>query len=247
VMLHFVAVLIVLSGDRNPFLGLTREGQAGFFMVGLYLTAPVFAARYFQALANPAPALLALMRPASTFEKWLLALLVVGVAYPLAFHLAFYVCDLPAMLYAQGQAEAAHAAMLAEHGADVAADLAEAIEEKGGYTPFWIFGLERHVLVPTLLAIAALQGFAVAGTVVFRRWPFVKTLLAGFVVLLGVLLFAAVLEGDPDVLFDYWTNAAKNPLALTAAQHLLMPAAWIAVPALLWLAAWRGLREREIA
>ena len=245
VILHFVLVLILLAGDR-PWSAFTTEAQAGVFWVGLFLTAPVFAARHFQALGRPGPALVALMRPATAFEKWLLALLVVGVAYPLAYHLVYFICDLPATWIAANEA---------------AQELAR--QSVGGHAEqrsLGIPGPERfaiyHLLQVTradpplagfLLSLTTLQAFAVAGSLVFTRWPFLKTLLTGFFILLASILVTVVFDSNPDKFLGYWGyESNEGGPVLPGWAGVVYPAVWIAVPALLWLAAYLGLREREV-
>jgi hypothetical protein len=244
VIIHFVIVLVQSTGD-DPYRNFSNDAQAAVFLAGLFVTAPVFAARYFQALSAPGPALLALLRPASTLEKWVLMVLVVAIAYPVAYHLAFYICDLPATLVAQAQA----ADELARLQPDADAWLRASLQPEK-YRLFH-FGDEDPVdwrgWLSIALVLTTLQAFAVAGSVVFRRMPFLKTLLAGFLVLLACLLVTTVFDSSPGPLFEYWRLAGPSAQALTPVQRLVFPLAWFAVPGLLWLATFLGLREREVA
>jgi hypothetical protein len=250
VMLHFVLVLILLSTEKG-YTAFTTDSQGGMFWSGLFVTAPIFAARHFQALARPGPELVALMRPASTFEKWLLALLIIAVAYPIAYHVAFLVCDAPATWIARAQADTARARELAQVAlaaqADAAATAAGHCECKPpSYAVYTVFG-EMPLPVGALLSILALQGFAVLGSVVFRASPFLKTLLVGFLVLLATIFVCVLFEVDSGPFFDYWHAEKVVRFPLSALQSVLYPLTWIAVPVLLWLAAFLALREREVA
>lgn len=234
VMLHFVFVVVELAGNSG-FNNFTTDNQGGTFLLFLLLSAPVFAARYFQRLARPDSALLALMRPATTFEKWLLAVIVVAIAYPLAYHVVFYVCDIPATLIAE-----------ARYDAYVVLETAKG--NQGKLTPhsFALFhaGSEgAGAFVQMALWLTTLQSFAMAGSLLFRNAPFLKTLLAAFLVLMAAVLLAEWSGSRPDLFYGFFAD--DDPLL--AWQHWAFPAAWIALPALLWGSAWLALREREIA
>jgi hypothetical protein len=236
VMLHFVLVLIQLA-DGSGYDTLTVDGQEGTFLFGLYLTAPIFAARYFQGLARPGSALLLLMRPASVFEKWLLAVLVVAVAYPIAFQLAFYLCDVPAFFIADAQFDRFAARIVSSPNYEI-----EKWRE-GGRLFFLFADTPRGDLIETGLTVTAFQAFAMLGALVFRTMPFIKTLVAAFVVLLACVLAAIAFDGDPSPFFSYWTHDVYR----SSLQRLFLPVVWIAVPMLLWIATFLALREREVA
>jgi hypothetical protein len=248
VMVHFVLVLVLLAGD-DGYRSFRTDYQSGQFVMGLFLTAPLFAGRYFQALSRRGPALIALLRPASTFEKWLLALLLVGVAYPLAYGLVFYVCDLPAALIAQGQAADAFAMLPAAiEGSEVDRAVRDHLDpgEFGVFLP-WAsdFRVDRWIAMG--LSLTALQAFALFGSLWFRRMPFLKTLLAGFLVLLACVLLAQLSSSDFGPLFEYWDDVIRHTRDLGTAQQIVFPLVWLGAPALMWLAAYLALREREVA
>jgi len=241
VIVHFVVVLIVLADD-DGFRTLNTAGQGMIYFAGLVLTAPLFAGRYFQAMARRESALILLMRPASTFEKWLLFFLVAGVLYPIAYSLVFYICNLPGWWIAQGQAQEA---LLQLQG----------VEEDRQYYAMQLapenFALFRawhpsdhwQVNVGWMLLLATIQGFAGLGSLYFKAMPFIKTILAAFLLLLLTILLPMVFGSRPGAFFSYWFEDDR----LVTWQQWLFPAAWITIPALLWLACGFALREREIA
>jgi hypothetical protein len=249
-ILHFLYVAVALAGEHS-YRDFTVTAQGAVFAIGMFLAAPVFAARHFMALSRPGPALLALMRPASTFEKWLLMVLVVCVAFPLACHLAFYVCDVPATWLARARWMDELARLAAQTGAG--AESAHASRESLEKLDLGLFHMGGHgkgIAAEWLafsLYILVLQGFAVAGSVLFKRAPFLKTLLAGFLVLLASILAATYFDSDPGQLLGYWSRQGPVAQALSALQHRVFAGTWILVPGLLWLATWLGLREREVA
>lgn len=239
IIVHFVLLLVLLSGNRGYTL-LTVDGQAAFYFVGLFLTAPLFAARYFQAMARRESAGLLLMHPASKFEKWLLAMAVVAVLYPVAYSLAFYVCNAPAALYAESAA-AFDAAMRAKEGAAARAD-SMAWETYGLFLPWSEFESWRSA-VALALVLTSLQAFAVLGSLYFRSFPAVKTVVVAFVLMLFLMLVETIGGGQTALFKGYWTHSRE----LVAWQQWFFPVAWFAIPALLWLASLFALGEREVA
>jgi len=242
VLLLGVVVAIFLA-----FSGLDKfrtDSQEGFYYVGLYLFSPIFAGRFFLDMSNRASALLSLMRPASVFEKWLLAVLVVTVLWPLAYTLVFYVVDAPcaAIAYAQAKQVAAQAAL--EYAKNpIPGDKPEAFRPElyqlfvpwGGWD-----GWRDAVQIGLWLLFA--QGFAMFGSLYFRSVPFIKTLFSALLIVLVVALGAAMFDGNPELFLGYWDRT--RPLADW--QDLLYPALWFLAPAAFWLACYLGLREREI-
>ena len=240
VIVHFVLMLLVLFADTRGHRGLHVGLQTGIFFSGLFITAPLFAGRYFQGMARRESAGVLLMRPASVFEKWLLAALVVLVAYPLAYALAFQVCNLPSALYA---------------GARVAHEVANGIAgppinylgqpaDFGPMLPWQVFESPAE-LAHVFLSLATLQGFALLGSLYFRTLPFIKTIVAGFLLLLLLILVVVLTQAEADVFLQWWDGRRPRPSG--GLLPVLMPLAWCLVPALLWLAALFALREREVA
>lgn len=231
VMVHFVVTLIVLSGRPSY----STEAQMVLFVTGLLLTAPLFAARCFQGLARPESALLFLMRPASGFEKWLLAFLMVMVFYPLAYALAFQVCHLPAWAFEHARVLAMNAQMLAD-GIEISPG------EKPESFAFWHPWRFEEWLIPAvmLLMLSFVQSFAVLGSLWFRHLPLVKTLLAAFLLFLATLVLDEVFRSAAPWLEDFDRATAPWQMA-----HFL--AVWFGIPLLLWLACYFAVRERELA
>ncbi len=234
---QFCVWLLVTTGGSHAER--YDEGmQMVVFVCGYLLSSLLFAGRYYTALSRTESALTLLMRPAAAFEKTLLAILMVAVLYPLAYTLAFQVCNLPGAWLG----DAARDAMLATH-ADAKTDSYTYLSrmDYGPYLPFaseaspW---LERDLF----LGVSALQALVLAGALYFRRVAWLKTLVALFVLLVIAIPLLAVLTGaEPHQLF--WSSTKNGPgPALLAWKWLL----WLGVPALFWLSTYFLLREREL-
>ena len=232
-ILHVFILMFYLASEEG-WLAFTTDDQASHFYIGLFLLAPIFAGRYFAMMARRDTALLVLVRPASTLEKWLLAVATVALAYPLAFSLVYYLIDLPAAFLANSAAAEA----LARPGIKAGTyDLAD----------YQLFNplakLSWEVALEITLILGTLQAFAMFGSLYFRTMPFIKTLFAAFMVLLAVIFLAVSLDASPEILFSFWSGTVPK----TALQENLFPLIWFGAPALLWFATYRVLKEREIS
>jgi hypothetical protein len=234
IMVHFVVVLMALAAEYG-YRALDHEGQGLLFYWGLFLGGAVFAARYFQHTSSRETTLVYVMRPASVLEKWLLVFLIVAVAYPLACTLAFQVCNLPASAIAEAQAAAEEAERLARGGKPEFDPL--------DYRPFlpWSAGLAAHDAFLLSASLLTVLGYMAFGCAWFDRAALAKTLLLAFLMLLSVLGMTSVFDSDPDLLFGYF----DDDLFVPALSRYAYTATWVLVPALLWLAVYLVLKEKE--
>ncbi len=232
IMIHFVLLLIIFIGNSG-FRALSTDGQALIYFCGLFLTAPIFAARYFQLMSKRESALLILMRPASVFEKWLLAFLVVALLYPVIYTLAFYVCDIPAWFIAKAQAQIIITGSYTEK------------YDPGNYELFFVLKHFKNIgdLAGIALSLTVLQAFAVLGSLYFRAFPFIKTLLFAFFILLVSIFITVLFNSRIDSIFDYWSSDRS----MSALQQFMYPFMWLSLPILLWLSCYFALKEREVA
>ena len=242
-LLHLVISIICFAGE-NGFISFDTDGQTRFYLMGLFVLTPIFACRYFLPMTTRASALLALMRPASVFEKWLLAVLTIAVLYPLAYTLAFYVIDVPDQWLAFSQAK--------HYALQQALDFAR--HPTGSKpNPFWP---EQYRLmspwpalknwraaVGILLLLGSLQGMAVFGSLYFRTVPFIKTVLSCLLLFLVTMMLSTALQSSPQLVLGYWGHHPP----LSSLQGIFYPALWLAFPGLFWLASFLALKDREIA
>lgn len=244
IILHIV-LLIILFAPEYGFTALKSNGQGVIYLGGLFLLAPIFAARYFQQMAHRQSALLLLMRPASVFEKWLLAVLLVVVAYPLAYTAAFYLCNIPAWMFAHSQAQQFLSEYAQKKVLDGNVNYRLDSLKLSEFRLFFPFSgeLKRSDLAELALTLTSLQAFAIFGSLYFRKSPFIKTLAAGFMILLATILVATVFKTNADLLLAYWSS--ERPMS--DFQRVLFPLILIAVPLLLWFSTFLALREREVA
>jgi hypothetical protein len=242
VLLH-VVISIICFAQKDGFAAFDTRGQTSLYFTGLFVLTPIFAGRYFLPMSTRASALLALMRPASVFEKWLLAALTVAALYPLAYTLAFYLIDAPDRWLASVQSQhqvLQRAADFARH--HVGARFNAFKPDYSLVAPWAMFENWRDA-VGMLLLLCSFQGIAVFGSLYFRAVPFIKTVLSCLLLLLVSVLLSTVFHSQPELVFGYWGH--DRPLS--SLQEIAYPALWLVFPGLFWLASLLALKEREIA
>ncbi len=219
-MLYFMIELMMLSqlnGDKyyHPQL------QQFFYYAGLLTTGSIFAVRYFSSLARSESALLVLMQPVSTFEKWLLAAVTILLLYPLLYTLCFWLMTLPTL-------PSVDRLFIPLYGALFKNDFYE----------------HFYPQVITCILYLGFTGYALATSILFHRLPMIKSLALGFALFL-IFLFSLMTfrpTGGHLVLFTVLpisTFALNNIIASTLA--------WIVTPALLWLSSFFLLKERDLS
>lgn len=238
VLVHALVLLFAGIGDNPAPDWAAHQFQQALYVTGLMITGTIFAARHFAGMARPESALVMMMRPAASTEKWLLAVVVVAIGYPLAYSLAFQVCNVAAWLLAAGPLEAARA--------NVGPDQAWLVDRLSPenfrlFLPWQLFTGEASGM-PILLSFWSLQGFALAGSLWFARFAALKTFVAGFLVFLGSLFIDSALRPLDLKFFEFWSDEA----GLTPLAAVVYAVAWFGVPLLLWLSGLAALRERQL-
>jgi hypothetical protein len=198
ILLVEILVSILYAVGKGGFAQFGTQAQEGYFYVGLFTFAPIFAGRYFLNMSTRASALLSLMRPATVLEKWLLAFLIVAVLYPLAYLLAYYLVVIPDnfLAYAQAKQQAAQAAL--DYAKSPVGSKPAAFHPEH-YQLFLPWAQPWRDQLSMVLWLLFLQGFAMFGSLYFRTVPFIKTLLSGLLIFLVSALLASMLAGIPEL------------------------------------------------
>lgn len=230
----YIALLLFLLGVSG-FSAFQTPVQVSLYFGGLFLTGFVFAGRYFGAMAQRESALLALMRPASVFEKWLLCIVLVALAYPLAYSLLFLAISWPV----QQMVIVVRSALEPQTFKP---------EDYGLFVPLAKMAARQAMPVPQqagfLAAFWALQAFAVAGSLYYARASLLKTLALGFALFVLTALVCSVAGVRGEVLLAWWSSRGAVPR--DAGVHAINALLWIGLPALLWLQAYVHLKEKEL-
>ncbi len=217
--------------------------QAIMFFTGLIPSGIIFASRYFSALRKPESSLTLLMRPASTFEKWLLAVLIILVVYPAAYSIIitsinFILVDLGYILYIT-------------------------IGTKINQTPelnnpeqyirtFIPLSRTRHIAL--FLIYASCTAVMVLGSIYFKKIATLKTAIIIFVIFLTTL-FLVFAFGLNIYYLSWWSGHSHYVLQRFRPEYSTAQITWLwwiniqfwlLVPALLWLCSLVALYERDL-
>lgn len=239
-MIYFMILLMVISDGKFR----TTE-QMGLYYMGLIVTGSVFAVRYFASLAHLGSSLVTLMQPVSTFEKWLLAVLIVLIGYPLIYTLIFEVMTYPIALISKQ-----NALILAQKN-QVEPNLLKhqlfipltAINMDSSYTNIRI--IEQ---IPFFCAYIGITGYAVTSSIWFKRLPLIKSVAVGFILLLSVLFFMTVLLSNTHndlIPLAFWFD--KGNYQATNIAWFASALLWLIAPVSIWIASFFALQERDIA
>jgi hypothetical protein len=253
----FVGVSAVVNGiflamalradSTHQYFGLQQSAQSSWYTYGLVATGLVFATRYFESFSGAGSTLIQLMRPASAFEKWCLALLFVGVLFPLVYTLVYVCMNTPAVAYAK-----------AHYVVPTYLATAQVVQPQfQTYLPFTTMSsnagatsFDLNAFTGELLfAFQFLGGLALClgGRVFFKRAAVLKTWLLVFSLLLvGVCLgmFGVMVPLIPGM---YWTVEAFSGSVFDAWAAVLLCAVLFGVPILLWIGLLFHIKEREVA
>jgi hypothetical protein len=241
-MIDVIFILIMFSSEsRNSFSSFQFSGQIGWYCSGLFGSGILFAGRHFRHLTQPGAALTSLMRPASMFEKWLLAFSVVGVLYPLAYTLAYALLNFPVVELARHW-----------HHACETCEASTPLYDFSFYIPFLSTGQQARPgnglqlfyknQVFFLLLLWTLQALIVGGTLYFKRSPVLRTLLSLF-----VLAIALIWLGQAPQQGAFWSAIGSETVPYSLLESSLSLALWAGLPLLLWLSVYFHLTEREVA
>lgn len=234
ILVHLCIWLLMTQGGSHAE-NYDADAQTMVYACGYLVTGLLFAGRHFAVLSRRESALTYLMRPASALEKILLAFLVVAVLYPLAYTLAFQVCNLPGAWLGDAARDVLVVAKDSQRDATYLQG-----RGYGPYLPFanpkggWEWGL--------FLGCMAIQALVVAGMLFYRRLAGMKTLVALFLLLfVAIPLLTTAVGGQAWMLFP-----GTVPKHLGVGLRAWVWVLWIGVPLLFWTSNYFFLREREL-
>lgn len=240
-----IALFFAASASSHRYEAFGFESQVVWFTTGLFITAPIFSARYFDNLGSSGAALVTLMRPASIFEKWLMAFLWVGVLFPLAYTALYVLLHLPMVTLAQ--------VLQLPHDPQ---NTYSSTPDFYFYIPFLRHSarvveaadLQQFLMTELFIAllISGLQAFCVASKVYFKKAAALKTALLAFVLMLLVFGVPAVLDLNPMRFATYWLYSHEQGVQFSVWERVLALAVLPGVPVLLWWVVYVNLQEREV-
>lgn len=245
-------VAVVVASQGYPML--RTEAQGGWYFVGLLASGYVFAHVWLAPWQRTDATLLTLMRPAAVSEKWALIALMLLVLYPLAYTAVF------GLVYGGAGALAYHLSTQAMLQAQALGEpnpfTGKAPITRADYALFLPFMPARadasdwtlRIQAAWALVYSGLMGYAAMTLLAWSRAAGMKALGMGIALLLltGMLMPLGEMASGLSVLAS-WLDTARNPYAGSLPLQLLSGLFWLGVPALLWLASYTALRERNLA
>ncbi len=224
-MMYFITLLMI--GDDYA-----TEIQELFYYFGFILTGFVFTLRYFSDLAKSESCLIAMMRPASELEKWLLAVLVTLILYPIVYTLLFTVMTAPSSwLGAMTHSEYALEYQL----------FIPLTNFEFGYDWRNISGIEQ---IPLWLFSIGLNSYALTTSLFFKRYPMIKSAALAFILFLMCIFLSSVITPDLEKIGDYWFNSNTVDFHLRA--FILGIMLWFVAPTLMLLSSFFALKGRDL-
>jgi hypothetical protein len=243
VVIQIIAFSLEMHGGRL-FMEFQFSGQSIQFTIGLLVTAMIFSVRYFKDLTQPGPALLVMMRPASSFEKFLLALLVVGFLFPLVFSVVFWALNYPVVELAGSLYTPLKPCPDCE--TKVFSDFTHYFPFRTVQRDIWGAAAQANQVgtnVYTFVMLWIMQGIAVGSTVFFRRGGILRTAAAGFLLF---LVFSSVGIEPHGEVFTH-SQFANGAIAYNGFEQIVGYLVWGGVAILAWLAVYFHIKEREVA
>jgi len=240
VMLDLVAMVFTFAKDYSSSFDVFQfRGQATWYMMGLFFSGLIFAGRYFQPLLNPGTSLITLMRPASVFEKWLMAFLVIGIFYPLTFTLLYTLLNYPAVQLAKSMVPALPACENCSHDFRFYFPLLTTdLPAPGRHNAENSF--KAQVLFFLLLSTA--QALIAGGIAFFKRSPVLRTVLGTF------LLFCISMGmGWIPQMGIFEMDYAEEVIPYSTLEYIVSIGLWAGLPLLLWIVLFFHIKEREVA
>ena len=202
--------------------------QNGVFVIGLFIAGGVFTNSMFQEFSNPQSGMWLLSIPATHAEKLMTSLLLSVVVFLLAYFVVFYTAD---VLYLLATGQLSLESILNPF--------------KDGFYQFLFFYL-------------IFNGIILLGSVIFKMHSFIKTLLAGILLLvvfnyvnMFILQFlipdANIVSGTAFDSFLFSHEGERVKVSLLGNSNLISSVfVRVILPVVIWFTVWLKLKEKQI-
>ncbi len=231
--LALVLILYVIAKSIIGFSG----AQNLSFIWGLPLGSCLLASIVFGYFSSNASGASFLTLPASNFEKWLCAILIAGVLYPLIFLLFYRIMD-------------SSFVSLYHHHLDPSAPF-----YKERYESVYIFNFNGIVAWKVYPTFFLLTGIMLVGTLYFNKTPFIKTAIIVCILIISFVglnwLMAKMIFGnitDAGSLYYVTIPVGKEEGSIELPDQIskiFSYGLWYIIPGILWLLSFARLREKE--
>lgn len=233
-----VSLLIGIPIDHEVFI-------LGYWM-GLYLFGALFASRYFRSLSEKGSALIWLMRPTSSIEKYALTCLSILVAFSAVYTAVYLLLSLPMSWFSQVLADFQYNQALQE-GNEVSKPT---YADHALYVPFLshlIVGGSSKIGADLLASFGytCITGFMASMAVYLHKNVLLRTLLIGFVLcLITIVIIAVTKSAFGDYLFIWFQS--EPPTFTPWWAHLSSAMFWLGTPISMWVSVYVNIKDREL-
>ena len=241
--IYLISLVVVLGVDvafyvfnLYPFSGFssqTLEFRTPLFVLFGLLFITAIASTYFAHLGQKPKAIIDLLIPASTFEKFLGGILFAGVLSTISFVVIFYLTDLAFVSYMRS----------IFHDVEISQTV-PSVKENLAY--FFVDQAERsHLLQPFYIAPLMMTSIFLLGSVYFNKFHYIKTAIS-LMIFCGV--WTAIIAKSGKLLFDNKIRSHHNmPMGIDKDNiEFLMTLLLIVLTVIFWAITYVRLKEKEV-
>jgi hypothetical protein len=197
--------------------GLPEEVQLTTFFLSLFAVGTFYASQYFSDLGSRDKGSHFLLVPASSFEKLLCSLFFTVILFPLLFIACFYLVDVIMVALANS-----FSGNTTNGGKSTVANIFE-VE---------VIRFNPAQAIYLLLFFFSIASLFLLGSVYFKKYNFIKTIITGFVVIMLFFLLVYVITQHvlPEKADDYYFSKIEKwfPTFLQVLAYSIAPLAWVA-------------------
>lgn len=249
VVIDLIIISIVFMADQGRHGGsFYFDSQVVWFTTGFFITGIIFATRYWSSLSYPGACLIALMRPASIFEKWLLALVWMLFIFPITYTIFYILLHWPSVQLAE---------WLYQSRANYVTDSKWSGSDFNLYLPLMMYGDDvqsenvkmnefRLLEFFVFMIWSSLLGFCAGFKVFFKKASTLKMVVLGFIICVIAIALSAILDINFFKFGTYWTGHKMAGWQEDNFAEILSNIILIGIPSLLWAALYFHLQEREV-
>ena len=196
--------------------GLPQDVQVATFFFSLFAVGTFYASQYFSDLGSRNKGSHFLLVPASNFEKLLCSLFFTVILLPLLLTTCFYLVDVLMVTIANS---------FSGSNGQVKSTVANIFEVE-------LIRFDPKQAIYLLLFFFSIESLFLLGSVYFKKYNFIKTIITGFVICLTLFLMAFVLFEHilPEKEDDYYFLKIEKwfPTFLQVLVYSTAPLAWVA-------------------
>lgn len=240
--IYLISLVVVIGVDvafyifnLYPFTGFssqTLEFRTPLFVLFGLLFITAIASTYFAHLGQKPKAIIDLMIPASTFEKFLGGILFTALLSTISFILIFYLTDLAFVSYMRNVFQDAEISQTAP-----------SLKENLAY--FFVEQSQKsHLLQPFYIAPLLMTSIFLLGSVYFNKFHYIKTAIS-LMIFCGV--WTAIIAKSGKVFFENRVRNNDMPVVMDRSNmEFLMTLLLIVLTVIFWAITYVRLKEKEV-